>query len=322
MKNIYIGVDLGGTKVVACVLELVKKYKILSKAKKPTDAWEGRDKVIDRIEKTIHSALKKADVSLKKVNAIGIGAPGAVNVKRGIISFAPNLNWKNVNLKKNLEKRFDRPVFLNNDVNLGTFAEQQIGAAKNARNVVGVYWGTGIGGGIVIDGKIVQGSSSSAGEIGHMIVEYNGRQCTCGRYGCFEAYAAKWSLTENIYRRIKNGEKSEIKFNGENPRAEILKSSIIKRAYLNGDSVLKDELLKSVNYFGMGLANIINLVNPDVLVIGGGMIESMEKELLPLIEESIDKNKFPAAVYKIKTAELGDYSVLAGAAYFARQQLK
>ena len=184
-----------------------------------------------------------------------------------------------------------------------------------------MYWGTGIGGGIIVDGKIVHGDSSTAGEIGHMIVAYDGKKCSCGRKGCFESYAAKWALTQNVYQRIKKGEKSQIEFKGDKPREEILKSSVIKKAYLANDPVLKEELLKSVNYFGMGLANIVNLLNPEVIVIGGGMIESMEKELLPLICESLDRNKFPSAKYKIKTAELGDYSVLAGAAYFARQQL-
>lgn len=321
MKKLFIGVDLGGTKVIACVLRLNKKYKTLSKAKQPTNAWEGKKKVIDRIEETIRSAVNKADISLKRVEAIGVGVPGAVDVNKGSISFASNLGWTNVNLKKELGKRIGLPVYLNNDVNLGTLAEQKIGAAKNAKSVVGVYWGTGIGGGIVIDGNIIQGSSSSAGEIGHMIVAYEGKQCSCGRYGCFESYAAKWSLTENVYHRINNGEKSLIEFKGDKPREEILKSSMIKKAYLANDKVLKEELLISVNYFGMGLANIVNLLNPEVIVMGGGMIESMEEELIPLVRESLDRNKFPSSKYLIKTAELGDYSVLAGAAYFARQQI-
>jgi glucokinase len=321
MKKIFIGVDLGGTKIFACVLSLNIKYKILGKAKQSTKAWEGKEKVFDRIEETIRSAVANAQISFKKVGAIGIGVPGAVDVKNGKILFASNLGWKNVNLKNELGKRFDLPVYINNDVNLGTLAEQKIGGAKNAKSVVGVYWGTGIGGGIVVDGTIVQGSSSTAGEIGHMIVAYEGKLCSCGRRGCFESYAAKWALTENIYQRIQKGEKSIIEFQGDKPREEILKSKLIKKAYLENDTVLKEELLKSVNYFGMGLANIVNLINPEVIIIGGGMIESMENELLPLICESLDKNKFPSAKYKIRTAELGDYSVLAGASYFARQQV-
>jgi glucokinase len=321
MKKVFIGVDLGGTKVFACVLRINKKYKILGKAKQPTNAWEGKDKVFDRIEATIRSAITDAKILPNKVEAIGVGVPGAVNVKKGNISFASNLGWKNVNLKKELEKRFAIPVYLNNDVNLGTLAEQKIGAAKDAQSVVGVYWGTGIGGGIVVDGKIVQGSSSTAGEIGHMIVAYEGKQCSCGRKGCFESYAAKWALTENVYQRIKKGEKSLIEFKGNTPREEILKSSLIKKSFMANDTVLKEELIKCVNYFGMGLANIVNFLNPEVIVIGGGMIESLEEELLPLIKESMDRNKFPSAEYLIKTAELADYSVLAGAAYFARQQV-
>jgi len=321
MKKVFVGVDLGGTKILACALRLNKKLEVLAKSKQQTQAWEGDQAVINRIEETIRLALKKAGVSLNKISAIGLGVPGAVDARKGKISFASNLGWTNVNLKKILEKRFNRPVFVNNDANLGTLAEEKIGAAKGATDVVGVYWGTGIGGGIVVDGKIVHGNSFTAGEIGHLIVEHNGKLCTCGRKGCFESYAAKWALTENVYQRIKNGESSIIKFEGDKPREEILKSSIIKQAYLDDDKVLKEELMKAIDYFGMGLANIVNLLNPDVIVVGGGMIESMEHELLPQIQNAMERNVFQSARFKIKTAKLGDFSVLAGAAFFAQQQL-
>jgi glucokinase len=322
MKQTFIGIDLGGTKILSCVLQINKKVEILSKAKIKTQAWEGEEKVINRIEKTIKSALKKADIPIKKISAIGIGVPGAVDTKEGFISFASNLGWENVQLKKILESRFNVPVFVNNDANLGTLAEEKIGAGAGAKDVVGIYWGTGIGGGIVIDGKIVQGSSFTAGEIGHMLVENNGKKCTCGRHGCFESYAAKWALTENVYNRIQSGEESVIRFEGKNPREEILKSSAISEAFISNDKVLKEELLKAVDYFGMGVANLINILNPDVIVVGGGMIESMEGILLPLIKDATEKNVFQSARYQIKTAELGDFSVLAGAAYFAQQRLK
>ena len=143
MKKIFIGIDLGGTKIFTCVLALNIKFKILGKAKQSTKSWEGRDKVFDSIEETVNAALAQANISLKDVEAIGIGVPGAVDVNKGTILFASNLGWKNINLKKELEKRFKIPVFLNNDVNLGTLAEQKIGAAKEVQNVVGVYWGTG-----------------------------------------------------------------------------------------------------------------------------------------------------------------------------------
>jgi glucokinase len=155
-----------------------------------------------------------------------------------------------------------------------------------------------------------------------MLVENNGKKCTCGRHGCFESYAAKWALTENVYNRIQSGEESVIRFEGKNPREEILKSSAISEAFISNDKVLKEELLKAVDYFGMGVANLINILNPDVIVVGGGMIESMEGILLPLIKDATEKNVFQSARYQIKTAELGDFSVLAGAAYFAQQRLK
>ncbi len=176
MKKVFIGVDLGGTKVIACALQLNKKYKVLGKAKQSTKAWEGKDKVFNRIDETIRATVSDAEISINKVEAIGIGVPGAVDVKKGNISFASNLGWTNVNLKKELEKRFNLPVYINNDVNLGTLAEQKIGVAKDAQSVVGVYWGTGIGGGIVVYGKIVHVSSSTYGEIVNMFVAYEGKK--------------------------------------------------------------------------------------------------------------------------------------------------
>ena len=322
MKKIYVGVDLGGTKIFSCALKLNDKLHILGKAKAETRAQEGQEAVIKRLEKTIHESLDMAGISLRKVAAVGIGVPGAVNAIKGQISFAANLGWQDVKLKKLLQKTLDVPVFINNDANLGTLAEEKIGAAKGAKEVFGVYWGTGIGGGLVCDGKIVHGHSFTAGEVGHMVIRPNGKLCSCGRKGCFEAYAGKWALTENIYRRIKKGEASVIAFDGQGPREDILKSSAIKKAFQAGDKVLREELLKAVDYFALGLANIVNVFNPQVIVVGGGMIESMEEELLPLLQSALENKVFPSARFSLVTAQLGDFSVLAGAAFFARQELK
>lgn len=322
MKKMYVGVDLGGTKILSCVLKLNDKLQILGKAKAETRAQDGQEAVLNRIEKTIHESLEKAGIPINKVAAVGIGVPGAVNAIKGKISFAANLGWENVKLKKILQKRLSVPVFVNNDANLGTLAEEKIGAAKGAREVFGVYWGTGIGGGLVCDGKIVHGHSFTAGEVGHMIIQPDGKLCTCGRKGCFEAYAGKWALTENIHQRIKNGEASVLAVDGQIAGEDILKSSAIKKAFQAGDKVLSEELLKAVDYFALGLANVVNVFNPQVIVIGGGMIESMEEELLPLLKIALESKVFPSARFSLVTAQLGDFSVPAGAAFFARQEVK
>jgi glucokinase len=246
------------------------------------------------------------------IRAVGIGVPGAVDVKKGKVLMAPNLGWRNINMRKIMQKKLKLPVSIGNDVDLGVFGEQHYGAAKNIRNVVGVFWGTGIGGGIIISGKLHNGFSQTSGELGHMVADPNGPVCTCGNKGCLESIAGKWAIQRDwrVYQKAKSNTASH----------KVLRSKQIKEAFLNKDPFFSESLGKACKYLGMSLASIVNLINPEVIVLGGGMIESMENELLPLIREAMDESIFPSAKVTLKTAILGDYAIIAGSAALARQQ--
>jgi glucokinase len=315
-KNIYLGVDLGGTKIISCPIILNGSPQILGEAKNDAQAQAGVDKVIDRIVKTIEQSLEVSNIKLKKIKAVGLGVPGIVDTTKGEILLAPNLRWKNIPLRKIIEKRLGIPVTLDNDANLGALAEQRFGSARGVKNVVGVYWGTGIGGGIVVNGKIVRGYSFNAGEIGHMSLSRDGNTCGCGNHGCLETFSAKWALTEMLSAKIKNGSASVLKIED---LQGVVKSKVIKAAFAKNDTLVMFVIDQAIDHLGMAVANIVNLLNPEMIVLGGGMIESMEEELLPRIEAAARRRVMPFAQFKLRAAQLGDHSVLTGAAFIARQ---
>ncbi|MBD3223330.1 MAG: ROK family protein [Caldithrix sp.] len=321
-KNIYVGVDVGGTKILATVYKLDDNYKLLGKAKLKTPYGASNDEVIKQVEAAVNQSIEASNVKLKKISAIGIGVPGTTDIFKGHVQFAANLGWKDLPLKTILEKSFSRPVFVDNDVNLGILGEQQFGVAKNVDNVVGVFWGTGIGGGIIIHGKPVYGNTFTAGEIGHLILEKDGQTCGCGNQGCLETFSAKWAISQAIDEAIQKGQTSTIKPASDGKKSPVLKSKVIKQGYDSDDALVKQIMQRAVDYLGLALANVVNLLNPQMIVLGGGMIEAMEDVLMPKITEAVNKHTIPFASVDIKPAILGDYAVVLGAAGFAKLQLQ
>ncbi|MBN2707813.1 MAG: ROK family protein [Calditrichaceae bacterium] len=312
-KDIYIGVDLGGTKIMASPLRLGRNLKILGKAKNPTRSKSGYKTVVKDIILTIKQSIENAKINSRHIKAVGIGAPGAVDVKRNIILKAPNLGWENIKINKLIEKELNIPVYLDNDVNLGVLGEQQYGAARNSKDVVGVFWGTGIGGGLVLNGKIYHGYSFTAGEIGHMVISSDGKLCNCGNRGCLESYAGKWAISRDWFEYHNKTDKKPGKY-------ALLKSKMIKKTFADNDPFMTELINNACNMIGITLASVVNLLNPQTIVLGGGMIESMNEELTPLIISAMNQHIFKSAKVEIKTAELGDFSVLTGAGVYARQR--
>src|SRR5436190_16402229 len=207
-RSHVVGVDLGGTKILAGVFDL--KLQPLGTTKFSTKAQRGPEAVIERVARCVQDAIDECDLSTKQVRAVGIGAPGAVDPEHGDVVFAPNLGWKDVAVVKELEKRLDVPVFLENDCHvcmLGVY-EQELKAKP--QHAVGIFIGTGIGGGLIINGELYTGFRHSAGELGHMVIDVNGPKCSCGNRGCFEVLASRLALFRVIQSAIKNGEKSEL----------------------------------------------------------------------------------------------------------------
>lgn len=320
-KEYYVGVDLGGTKILAAVFS--PSLKCLGKSKRNTKAERGPQAVIDRIARCVEDAVDECDLDLKLCRGIGIGAPGAVDFEAGKVIFAPNLDWKDLPLKKELEKRVGVPVFLDNDCNvctLGVFEKELDGKPTS---MVGMFIGTGIGGGIVLDGKPYSGMSHTAGEIGHMVVQVDGPKCGCGRKGCLEAVASRTAMFKQLQSAVKDGEKTDL-LDIVGDDLSDLKSSHLRKAMKRGDKLVKKTLDEAARYIGIGAANLVNIFNPEYVVLGGGVINALEDEMFETIVNSAKEYVFPGAERGLKfvASKLGDDAGITGAAVLARRCTK
>lgn len=315
-KEYVVGVDLGGTKILAAVFS--PGLKCLGKSKRRTKAERGPQAVIDRIARCVVDAVEECRLDLKRCRGVGIGAPGAVDFNAGEIIFAPNLGWRDLPLKRQLEKRLNVPVFVENDCNvctLGVFEKELDGKPTS---LVGMFIGTGIGGGIVMNGKPYAGASHTAAEIGHMIVQVDGPKCGCGRRGCLEALASRSAMLKRIQSAMDKGEKTMlIDIVGED--LSRLKSNHLRKAVQQGDKLVIQILGEAARHIGIGAANLINVLNPEYLVVGGGVINALADEMFDSIVKTARQYTFPGAErgLQIVASELGDNAGITGAAVLA-----
>jgi glucokinase len=320
-KEYFVGVDLGGTKILAAVFSPV--LKCLGKSKRRTKAERGSQAVIDRIARCVADAIDECDLDLKQCRGVGIGAPGAVDFDNGTVIYAPNLDWKGLPLRKELQKRLNVPVFVENDCNvctLGVF-EKELGGKP--ASLVGMFIGTGIGGGIVLNGRPYSGASHTAGEIGHMVVAVDGPKCGCGRKGCLEAFASRTAMFKRFQSALKNGEKSALlDIVGED--LSKLKSSHLRKAMQQDDKLVRKTLEESARYIGIGAANLINVFNPEYVVLGGGVLDAMADEMFDPIVAAAREHTFPGADRGLKfvLSKLGDDAGITGAAVLAQQNTR
>jgi len=315
-----VGIDLGGTKILAASVDA--RGKILSRFKKKTKAKNSHKEVISRIALCARGAVEQAGLDLSRIAAVGIGAPGALNPEKGVIHLAPNLNWENVPLKKILEQELKRPVFIGNDVNVGILGEHRMGAGKGMQNLVGIFIGTGIGGGLVFNGQIYEGAHFMAGEIGHIPLVKGGPVCGCGRRGCFEAVAGRLAIVRSIENKIKKGKKSILEQDVKGDFSRI-KSRRLAWAWKEKDPVAVRELKSAARYIGWGTAIALTLLNPDAVILGGGLIEAMDDKFFEYIVKSAKQRSFSPIFKetKILRALLGDDAGIVGAAFLARDKL-
>ena len=283
-KKYSIGVDLGGTNIVSAIVNY--QGKIVSRLKVPTLADRGKEATIKRIIETIQENIVQSSVAPGDIIGIGIGAPGPLDVKKGIINFAPNLpGWRDVPLRKILEDEFNMKVVLENDANAAAWGERCFGAGQGVNNLVCFTLGTGIGGGIIINGKIYHGNNYGAAELGHMTVNKDGPRCNCGNYGCLEAYSSATGIKNRIKNRIKEGMKSKFLDFDEDKLFESLRLKSIFEAARKGDRLTKDIVEEAISYLGIAIANIANILNPEMVVLVGGITNEGNKLLIPLGEE-------------------------------------
>lgn len=320
-KKYFVGVDLGGTKILAAVFD--ERGKVLSREKKATKPELGPTVVQERVEECIHEALAAAALPHTEVAALGIGVPGPVDTKGEVVRVAPNLRWSNVPLARILRKRLDIPVTVVNDVHAGTMAVGEYGTGRGLKNFACMFVGTGLGGGIVINGELYRGTAGMAGEVGHMaVIPGDGPKCGCGNRGCLEAVASRSAIVRRIVNEIEDGRKSEVTKLCDGDLRRI-RSRILSEAYRHGDDLVREVLHDACHYIGIGAANLINTLNPQAIILGGGMIEALGDRLLPRITKAAWAHVIAPSEerVRIKDTGLGDDAGILGAALAARRMV-
>ena len=317
-----VGVDLGGTKILAGVFD--HSLEAVGTAKLSTKSQRGVDKVVERIARCAQDAVDEADLTMKQVAGVGIGAPGAVDFDSGTVIFAPNLEgWKDISLKKELEKALGVPVFVENDCNISALGVYAVELKSKPKSMVGIFVGTGIGGGMIVDGELYSGFGHTAGEIGHMVLEINGPKCGCGNKGCFEALASRTAIFQQIKAGIKDGQKTLLTEMLGDDLAD-LRSGDLRKAIRRGDKFVDRIVEGAAEYIGIATSNLVNILNPEVVVLGGGVIEALADEMMSVIIETTKDYAMPGALkgVEIVPSKLGDNAGITGAAVLARKETK
>jgi glucokinase len=319
-ENFIISIDMGGTKILSAALNT--KEGIICKVKKPTSAHEGKDTYIKKLSEIIFETIETAGLTKEQIKAVCLGIPGSVDPYSGIIGVAPNLGIKNFNIKEELQNVVPFPVLIENDVNIAALGINKYSLAKTAKNALVVFIGTGIGGALIFDKKLYRGSSFFAGEIGHMIIDKDGPLCGCGKKGCFEAIASRAAIVKTIVKDIKAKKPSKLT-KLVTPGKQIKSKALANAVKLNDRLVIR-HITAACEVIGRELANVTNLLNVDLIVLGGGLIEALDKFMVPKIREAFKNNalKDAAKVCKIKAGKLGEDAALFGGIVLAEEFLK
>lgn len=314
-----VAVDVGGTKFIAAVVD--GGGKMLSRVYCPTCAEQGPERVIKRLASAISQAVKESGAGMKGIGGISLAVAGIIDIKRGLITSAPNLpDWSNIRLGEILQDEFEVPAFLLNDGNAAALGEQRFGAGKGVDNLIYITVSTGIGGGLIINGELYNGTDGSAGEIGHMIVLADGPECNCGQHGCLEALASGTAIARLARERLDEGKQSILNemVGGE---IETLTAEHVTKAAKKQDAVALSVVCEAAYYLGIGLSNLVNLFNPQVIVIGGG-VSAMGEMLLSPARKSMQEHAFklPASTVRVVKSKLTPDAGILGAAAWAQQQ--
>ena len=313
----YLGIDLGGTNIAAGIVD--KNYKIIKKKSTPTLAHRDGKEIIKDMAKLCLSLIEECGLTLKDIAYAGIASPGTANSETGVVEYANNLPFENFPIAALLKEYSGiEKVYIENDANAAAKAEAIAGVAKGAKYSVMITLGTGLGGGIVLDGKVYSGFNFAGAELGHIVIEKDGKQCTCGRRGCWETYSSATGLTnmtkEAVLEARKIGRKTLIEdlINGN---VDNCNARVAFAAMKQGDKVGKEIVDKYISYLACGIANVINIFQPNVLSIGGGVCGEKDNLLVPL-KEAVFKETYTRGdrQTEIKIAELGNDAGIVGAA--------
>ncbi len=311
-KKVYIGVDVGGTKISAALID--DSGKVISRQKISTPADAPPKDIEQAISEIIENFFKEHDFSDFELAGIGLGVPGIVDKDQETVLAAPNINLAGYPLVDKLKKSFKVKVLAGNDVNLGVLGEKWLGVARKANDVVGLFWGTGLGGAIIIDGKLVLGAKGAAAEIGHIIIDLDGPESNIGINGTLESYVSRWAIERDIRAGIKKGEKSVITELVDGDLSRI-KSKALKEALKREDPLVTKVMQKSTEVLGKACISINHFLNPEMIILGGGVVEACGDFILPIVKNMVKNDPFFATFDKCKVvaSELADDAVMIGA---------
>ncbi|HNS15921.1 MAG TPA: ROK family protein [Syntrophorhabdaceae bacterium] len=308
-----IGIDIGGTKILAGLID--DSGSVIGKRKVPV----GRDKRYEKVRAVIvdllDDMLREKGLHGRSISKIGIACAGQIEKDTQKILFSPNLRWKNAPLKKDMEERFRVGVFVENDVNAATYGEWRFGLKSKPKDMIGIYPGTGIGGGIIANGALCRGFANVGGEVGHIILNPYGYRCNCGNYGCFEAYCGGSYIVERVRRVMREGYRGKIwEISGGDLKG--LHAGHIEEAWMMGDDLCGRIWGEVIEYMGAGMASLVNLLNPEVIVMGGGVVYGT-KYLVDEAKKAMEKRAMRASLkgLSVEKGKLGDEAAIIGAAF-------
>jgi glucokinase len=319
-KVLFIGIDLGGTKIGTALVDA--EGQILARDFRKTQAAGGLQAVVNRMVDAAYRVMGQAGVAPSQITAIGVGAPGPIDAKAGLVTSPPNLpGWRNVPLKKLVEEALDIPTFLENDANAAALGEHLFGAGRGTKNMIYVTASTGVGGGFILDGQIYDGATGAAGEIGHMTVLPRGPHCGCGNRGCLEALASGTAIAREGKELVVRGVPTLITELAEGDPDRV-SAKLVAQTAEQGDVEAQEIIADAMTYLGVGMASLVNLFNPELIVIGGGLT-NMGEGLFGPVRRIIDRRAFRASAEAVKVvpAQLGDEVGILGAAAVAMHRV-
>jgi glucokinase len=315
----YIGIDLGGTNIKAGVVN--ENFEIVAKATTKTACPRPADQIAADMAKVSIEAAELAGIGIREIEWIGIGTPGIADNREGTIPYSNNLGFYNVPMRKYIREHIEKPVFIANDANAAAYGEFLAGAAVGATDAVCITLGTGVGAGVIIDGKIFTGRNLAGTEMGHMVIDPAGRQCTCGRNGCFEVFSSATGLISMTKDKIADYPDSMLaKMAEEDGHVSARHAFNAMRA---GDTAGREVVERYIKYLSIGIANVINVFQPDILCIGGGVCNEGDPLLLPLREQIRDQiyTKMLDKNTRVELAKLGNDAGIIGAAFLGNNQM-
>ncbi len=319
-ERLYLGVDVGGTKILASLVR--ESGAIVGRQRCPSPRDCGPEQIVVAIEKAMADLLEKEGLETRQLTAIGVVVPGVVDPDEGRVVVTPNMNLTGVELVQHLEARFDTPVALGNDCNLGALGEKWLGSARNARSAFGIFVGTGIGGGFIQDGKMWQGARHSAAEIGHIVMQVGGPLCGCGNRGCLEALASRSAIERDLRQAVDAGRTTMLTELLEGDLS-LIRSGAIRQALQAEDEVVTEIVRRASEILGHACLTVRHLLDPEVIVLGGGVVEACHDFIMPIVENIVGSDQLAGAREggRVLLSALGDDAVVLGAVALARRRV-